>query len=253
MFEVRLDAGVAPWVALFNAIRIPRSEFGRRLGVVLLLRFRQRLAASLVLMLWAGAAQAALVRLDFSATVGAISEPGYTALLTPGELMTGSVVFDFNPPSVFSIDPSSISGSYTVSSGTGLVDYLQGGTVGPTAAGLNFFGAGGPSNLLSGVLYSLGGFSFRTEIDGDNASLSDYLALTASDITTFSIIGLTSFNNGSTVLGPKASARIETFSIASLAVPEPSALTLACAALVAALAADRLRRRRVAPIVYARA
>jgi hypothetical protein len=199
-----------------------------------------------------GVAQAALVKIDFSAIVGTVPDPGFATLLTPGEQMSGSVVFEFNPPSALNVGPQ-VNGSFSVLSGVVPLSVWAGGAAGPTGAGIDFSGTGGPSNLISGDIYSLRGFYFRAAIDGANARLSDYLALTKNEITEFGILGRIEVPSGGTSFGPVAQTRIESFSITVAQIPEPGTLPLASLGLVAALAAGRLRRHRPIPIAQTRA
>lgn len=208
----------------------------------------QRVAASLLLMLSTGLAQAALVRLDFTAILGDIVQPGYAALVTQGELVSGSVVFDFNPPSVFNVGPP-ISGSYTVSSGTAAVTDGQGVASGGSIGGMSFYGPDGASNVYMGNIYTLWGFLFVADIAGNTATLADYLALTPSDINLFEFFGLVTDLAGSPLVfgDPVSFASVQTFSITEVgAIPEPGALALTGVALIAAFAVDGRYRRRFA-------
>ncbi len=155
------------------------------------------------------------VELSFSGEVSEVYHQEFETLLAVGNLVSGTISFDFYPPPTFnSGDP--VSGGFSFPAGEVSILGLGERGSGIYQALLGFYGTGPDSGGTS-----VNGITFSMTINGFTATWSDYLALDASDFDIY-LAGI-SPNAGLTA----ASLRVTSASFApASSVPEPTTMLL---------------------------
>lgn len=202
---------------------------------------------SMSLMTIAIPANAALVRIDFAGEVMSIDRDiDFEALVALGDVVSGSVQFEFNPPPGTPSAP--VTGGYNVPKGSvsGFGPGISFG--GSTFAALDFRGSSsdvtGPSTIVGSDRLELIGVFFVVAIDSGSAGLDDYLALTTSDFTNIQLVGERVFSEGDIISSAGAVATLlVTEARFSLVTSVPLPGTLAMTGLALTLVAGWGRRR----------
>lgn len=163
-------------------------------------------------------ASAAPILLEFEGTISGGIDIRFTSLVSAGDAVSGSMALDFNPPGIGNV--ASATGSYAVPSGSVSGIGYGGGFFTPTLGSMEFFGGTGPGVSIAPDTFSLSGIFFVFNIDGANAILNDYLALSAADLSSAGLFGLFDLV-GPDVIAPVADVRMSSISFSVASVPEP--------------------------------
>jgi len=131
-------------------------------------------------------AQAAAVQIDFQGTISSITHPDFSTLLSVGQAVSATAVFNVSPPDAFSgmSDGVNPGDSLTVGGApvTGFTLSLAG--QGSSYVFYDFRGGSGPSAVVGSNVIDVDGIYLKMDgINGFTATLADYLALPSTAFT----------------------------------------------------------------------